>query len=591
MNRAAYSDRIWGWKLVRVSEFPTLIRFVLLLSCGLLAGAARPAPEVSGEDSAAVRSVHRALKDLSATEVDGWVRRAWSTLEAEGWPRARLRVDTLESREAWRLQIESGPRTRLSSLEARGSDIELAGTWKDASGLVTGRPLSPGIFETALQLGLRALSESGYPLASVTVLDQTYDAEHGAVDIVVLVRAGPRARIREILVHGATRTRPEVIVRLSGLKPGQWVLESSLELARQRLLARPGLVDDVSEMEVLRVPGVTDAVDVRFTVDQNPASGSFSGALGARKGVDGKTELSGAVELLLRDLFGTARSFRGQWQDDGRGRSQLHLSWLEPMIFKSGFDLSLAIGQRHEDSSYDMVLGEFGLFLPARPGLQIGVTAGLDRTTFLGDSGRSRRRNRVGVVLGMQWARGRGAGPFGNFGTDFQAAFVSDRRKDPDGDGSGSVEASVRHSLIQANGRAGWAFTRVIAIESRLGWRSTENAPLPLPRSEQWAVGGATTVRGHAEQRYFGERVAWGGLEAVFGPPRRGQAYLFFDYGWVRTTSEEADVKRVDEHLLSGFGLGVRAPTTLGAIDLSLGFADELNFDEGKLHVALVQHF
>jgi outer membrane protein assembly factor BamA len=591
MNRAANSDRIWGWKLVRVSELPTPARFVLLLSCALLAGAARPAPDVSGDDPAAVRSVHRALDDLPAADVDVWVRRAWSALEAEGWPRARLRADTLEAGEGWRLQIESGPRTRLSSLDARGPDLELAGTWKAASDLETGDPLSPGMFEMALQRGLHALSESGYPLASVTVLDQTYDANEGTMDIIVLVRSGPRARIREIFVNGATRTRPEVIVRLSGLKSGQWVLESSLESARQRLLARPGLVEDVSEMEVLRVPGVADSVDVRFTVDQNPASGSFSGALGARKGINGETELSGAVELLLRDLFGTARSFRGQWQDDGRGRSQLHLSWLEPMIFKSGFDMSLAIGQRHEDDSYDMVLGEFGFFLPARPGLQIGVTAGLDRTTFLGDAGRSRRRNRVGVVLGMQWARGRGAGSFGNFGTDFQAAFVSDRRKDPEGDGSGTVEASVRHSLIQANGRVGWAFTRVIAIESRLGWRSTENAPLPLPRSEQWAVGGATTVRGHAEQRFFGERVAWGGLESVFGPARRGQAYLFFDYGWVRTTSEEAGIKRVDEHLLSGFGLGVRAPTALGAIDLSLGFADELNFDEGKLHVALVQHF
>ena len=153
------------------------------------------------------------------------------------------------------------------------------------------------------------------------------------------------------------------------------------------------------------------------------------------------------------------------------------------------------------------------------------------------------------------------------------------------------MEASVRHSLIQASGRVGWAFTRVIAIESRLGWQSTENAPLPLPRSEQWSVGGATTVRGHAEQRFFGERVAWGGLETVFGPARRGQAYVFFDYGWVRTTSEDAGVTQVDEHLLSGFGLGIRASTTLGAIDLSLGFADDLNFDEGKLHVALVQRF
>ena len=591
MNRAAHSDRIWGWRLVRVSEHPTLIGLMLLLSCGLLTGSTRPAPEVSGEEREAVRSVRRALHDLPVADVDVWVHRAWSELEKQGWPRARLRVDTLQSGEDWRLQIDSGPRTRLSSLDVRGPDAELAGLWRDGAQLDSGVPLSPGIFELALQRGLRSLSESGYPLASVTVLDQVYDPEQGTVDITVLVRPGPQARIREIFVEGATRTRPEVIARLSGLEPGQWVLESSLESARERLLARPGLVDGVSDMEVLRVSGVSDQVDVRFTVDQNPASGSFSGALGARQGADGATELSGAVELALLDLFGTARSFRGRWQDDGRGRNQLNLSWLEPMVFRSVFDLNLALGQRHEDDSYDMVLGDFGLFLPARPGLQLGVTGGLDRTTFLGEAGRSRRRNRAGVVLGMQWARGHGAGSYGVLGSDFQAAFVSDRRKDPEGDGSGTIEASVRHTLIQADGRVGWAFSRTIAMEGRLGWQSTENAPLPLPRSEQWAVGGATTVRGHPEQQFFGERVAFGGLEAVFGPAQRGQAYLFFDYGWVRTTSEDAGVNRVDEHVLSGFGLGIRAPTALGAINLSLGFAEKLNFDEGKLHVALVQHF
>ena len=57
-------------------------------------------------------------------------------------------------------------------------------------------------------------------------------------------------------------------------------------------------------------------------------------------------------------------------------------------------------------------------------------------------------------------------------------------------------------------------------------------------------------------------------------------------------TSTEVDgVNVTEENLLTGFGLGVRAPTALGAIDLSLGFADELTFDEGRLHVALIQTF
>jgi len=100
-------------------------------------------------------------------------------------------------------------------------------------------------------------------------------------------------------------------------------------------------------------------------------------------------------------------------------------------------------------------------------------------------------------------------------------------------------------------------------------------------------LGGATTVRGYAEERFLGERVAWGGGEVVLGPADGGQGFLFLDLGWVQTTREDD----VDEQWLRGFGVGLRSPTTLGAIDLSLGFAERVGFDAGKLHLVLVRGF
>lgn len=567
-----------------------ILVFALLAVIPALLAARRPAPGIRG-DAVAVEQVQARLDRAPAAGVQVWMKRAWTALESGGWPQARLRADTLSTDKNWTLEIDAGPRTHLSALDLRGPDPEVLEVWREAAGLRTGDLLAPPSFDAALERALRAVSDAGHPLASVTVIRQEYRPETGAMDLTLLVRPGPKARVREIRVEGATRTRPEVLARLSGLEPGDWVLESRLEDARRRLLARPGLVTSVDAVEVLRVPGHPEQVDLLVGVEQDPWSGSFSGALGARRALDGSTELSGSVELMLLDLFGTARSFRGAWRDDGRGSNRLDLSWLEPMVLGSGFDLRLAVGQRHEDDGYDMVLGDLGLLLPARPGLEFGVTAGLDRTTFLGDEGRTRRRTRAGVVVGVQADRGDGAGLYGRMNSDFQAAFVSDRRRDPEAPDERTVEATVRHSLIQAEGRTGWALNRFVAIEARLAWRSTENAPLPLPRSEQWAIGGATTVRGYAEDRYYGERIAFGGTELVFGPPRRGQAYLFLDAGWVRTTSEVAGVNVVDENQLTGFGLGLRSPTVLGALDLSLGFADELNFDEGKIHVALVQRF
>lgn len=576
---------------MRASDRSRSLLLVAVLLLPLLTAARWRAPEVASEGPVTER-VQGALRGQPRAALDVWMQRAWRALESGGWPQARLRADTLAtSSGSWTLEVQPGPRTSLGDFELRGPDAEVLETWRRAAGLEPGDLLSPPDFDAALVRALHAVSDSGYALASVTVIRQDYVPQTGRMNLTLLVRPGPRARVREILVEGATRTRPEVLARLSGLERGDWVEERRLEASRQRLLARPGLVTAVDAVEVLRVPGNNEEVDLRLAVQQDPHSGTFSGALGASQAADGSTQLSGAVELALLDLFGTARSFRGSWRDDGRGRNRLDLAWLEPMIFKSGLDLQAAIGQRHEDAGYDMVLADLGLYLPAAPGLQLGVTGGLDRTTFLGEEGRTRRRNRAGVNLGLQWMRGSGSGLFGRFGSDFQAAFVSDRKRDPLSPDEQTVQATVRHSLIEADGRAGWAFSRYFAFEGRLAWHSTEGAPLPLPVSEQWPIGGATSVRGHIENQYFGERVAYGGLELVVGPARQGQAYLFLDGGWVRTTSEVAGVSSAVEHRLSGYGLGVRAPTALGAIDLGLGFADRLNFDEGKIHVALVQQF
>ena len=77
----------------------------------------------------------------------------------------------------------------------------------------------------------------------------------------------------------------------------------------------------------------------------------------------------------------------------------------------------------------------------------------------------------------------------------------------------------------------------------------------------------------------------------MIGRPRRGQAYAFVDLGWVQETLFVDERKTTREHLLQGFGLGLRSPLAIGSIDLALGFAEELSFETGKLHIALIQSF
>ena len=553
---------------------------LLALVLWLLSTTAVAAPPVVIGDDEVVRLVRERWPRVEAAEAPEVI--AYGILRDEGWLWARVARVPGDDR---RLRVDVGPRARLGTLTVRGADPALAALWRDAAGLVEGVELRPIAFERVMRRGLRALGERGHPFASATVIDQEADDVTGRVDLTVTLVPGDRLRVGAVTVEGARHTRPEVLARLSGLEAGELVRESTLEDARARLEARPTLVEDVQSIGLRRRVGDDDEVDVVVRLRQPAATGSFAAAIGAVRTEDDETRISGSVDLVLLDLFGTARAFEGRWSDDGSTRRRLDLAYLEPMILGSGLDVRFELGQRHEDASFDLVRGDLRIELPAVAGRLLSFGIGADRTTFAGELGRVRLRQRFGGSVGFAGRRGNGTDTYGRFRSAVEAARVLDRQRDVDG--TGSVEATTSQTLVEFHSMLGRAFTGNVAVEFSVDWRSTETDALPLPRSELWALGGATTVRGYAEERFLGERIAWTRAELVLGPPRAGQGFAFVDVGWVRATTPAG----TDESWLQGFGAGLRSPTTLGAIDLSLGFAERIGFDAGKLHLVLVRTF
>lgn len=571
------------------------LRIALALAAMLALGAADApdsapivTPQVVGDGESAdlVRAALAQTRDRATAEV--WEQRAFDALRRDGWMWARVRARAPEQVSGrWKIELDPGPRARITELEVRGPEVELAQRWREASGLRVGGVLRPREWERRVTTGLRVLGERGHPFASATVVRQESDPATGAVRLVMMVRAGEIATLGTVHIEGATHTRPEVLARLSGLKPGDRVRESALAQARSRLESRPALVQEVESIELQRSGG--DRVDVHVRVRQPATTGRLAAAVGAVRGDDERTRLSGSIDLALLDLFGTARRFEGRWSDDGGARRRLDLAYLEPGVFGTPLDLGLDLGQRHEDDAYDTFRAGLRANLTASAGRELALSLGFDRTTFLGEQGRVRWRQRIGAGIGLERRRPVGSGGYGRMRSSVEAARVRDTRVEVGG--TVRVEASVTQTLLEFEGQIGQAFTSLIAAQLHLNWRSTETDALPLPRSELWALGGATTVRGYEEERFLGERIAWSGAELVLGPARGGQAYAFVDAGWVQSTTEVEERRSKRERWLSGFGLGVRSPTALGAIDLSLGFAERVGLDAGKLHLVLARTF
>jgi outer membrane protein assembly factor BamA len=459
--------------------------------------------------------------------------------------------------------------------------------------LKKGEVYRPARWEPRAKRGLYRLADRGHPFANVSVRRLTSDPVTGRIDLEVWLAPGEPVEIAAVSIEGAKHTRPDVLRRLAGIPLGGPYRESDLDGYRKRLLSRD-IVTDVVDISPEPHGHGSGQVSLRVEVRQPESTGRIAAALGVvRDATTDETRVSGSVDLALLDLFGTARQFFGRWMDDGRSRRRLDLGYVEPLLFGTSLDLRLDLGQRHQDDEYDMVLGDVGLRLPWEGDRSLGLGLGIDRATFVGDAGRVRVRRRGGATVGLRGSRPASAGLYGSVDTRIEGASVNETRIDEtqaDEEGIAVAETTTQ-TIIDAEIRLAWAFGRLLALESRGVWQSVGTNQLPLPLSEQWFVGGATTVRGYEEGQFHGEQAAFGGLEFVIGQPRRGQAYAFVDLGWVQETLFVDERKTTREHLLRGFGLGLRSPLAIGSIDLALGFAEELSFETGKLHIALIQSF
>jgi len=507
-------------------------------------------------------------------------------MRAEGWLWARIGM----SAGGDTLLIHPGPRAHIVEIKLDGADSLQWARFIEGSNLKEGTPYRPGRWEQDCAAGLTRLGEAGYPFASVTARSVEADSTGGGVRLELLLLPGRMASVSAIRVEGATHTRPEVIARLSGLHEGAIYNERNLQVARSRLEARE-IVQRVLEARPVLTGSDLSKVDIVLRVEQPQSTGRISAALGVAGGQENQdTRVFGNVDLVLLDLFGTARQFSLRYLDDGKTRRTLDLSYLEPLIFHSPFDLGLGLGQRHQDQLFDTILGDAVIRLPWRGVNDVQVGGGIDRTSFIGDEGILRTRRRALLRLSMAVRRPEeGAGIFGRIRSNFEYAKVAQKVQNPLP--SQPATESSQQTIVDFDLHLGMAVSSQFAVQGRARWASVSTSDLPVPVSEQFYIGGATTVRGHREDERHGEVVSHGTLELVMGKARKGNVYAFYDLGFIRETVLEEGRLRAEESWIRGFGVGLRTPAPFGRIDLSLGFPGALSFSEGLIHIALINEF
>jgi outer membrane protein insertion porin family len=484
------------------------------------------------------------------------------------------------------IPIREGRRLLVGHITVEGAHVRSSADVLGAMPFKTGDPWVAQQGTDAQRAIGRLYAQRGHLYARV-MLETTRADDR--VDVTVQIDEGTLTRVGRILVSGLIVTDEEVVRREIAFKPGD-PFDSELLVETERRLSRLGLFERI-QVGPLRPPQ-TPFADVEITLREGkPWRLELGGGYGTDRG------WRGLLEVGHDNLFGTGRSasIREKVTEDGdRTDLTYRTPWLLEMPLQA--DATLFREQWQE-------LG----YRRQGAGIATGVLQEFFREP-LSDI----NQVRVGLRYQLEWVRRYDIDPSllaGNpdnivEGSQIIAritpALTLDYRNnvldptrgslhtlsvDVAGPYLGSQVSFVR-SRIETAWYVDWLAPAVIAIGARLGLATPYGNTAALPIEDRFYAGGASTVRGYAQDTVGpldaagnptgGNGLAIANLEARFPIWRWLSGVIFVDTGAV--TPEAGDL--ASAAFKTGVGSGIRIKTPVGPIRLDVGYA--LNAIQGK---------
>ena len=519
---------------------------------------------------------------VTADSLHAMLRRVGEVYYAHGYLDARVSA-VADSTGGLQVVVAEGNTTRLAHVFVRGADVLGAETAREVLGLEEGSVFLPPYVEQRVRNLVEEYGERGYLYATAVIERLELDAD-GAV-LGIAVSEGPTATITEVEVRGNSHSRGRLVQRLSGLEPARPVDMRRIRESTQ-LLWRTGLFAAVLEPLLYRSGQGGEEVGVVLRVIESERRNTVFGTVGVAR--DPRTDtsfLNGAVDLQLRNIYGTGRDLDVAWRRDARAGTNLAFGYRERFLFSWPLDVLVDLKQTVRDSTYTFQSGGGALVVPISRTLSLEAGGSFDRSVFhIGRPGNSRRlRGRLGLLLQSLGSEFDG-GHYGRL--EVRAEWA--RKSNEFFVSSQTERARLRQTLWNGRFEVAAQLARSHALAARGAWFVVISDETEIADSELYYFGGARTLRGYREDQFRGDQVAYGGLEYRFGAPRGAQLYTFVDLGGLRRKRSSGGVAE-EAHV--GYGFGLRGIVASGIFDLSFGVGEELSFAETKLHVSLLQRF
>ncbi len=186
------------------------------------------------------------------------------------------------------------------------------------------------------------LGNDGYAFANANAVPQI-DKDKREVAFTIFVDPGRRVYVRRINIAGNTKTRDEVVRREMRQLEGGYYDASKIQLSKQRV-DRTTYFKDVN-VETVPVSGLTDQVDVNFTVEEKPTGALL---LGAGFSTVEKVILSGSISQ--GNVFGSGKFLSTQVQS-GKINRVYSVSYTDPYYTVDGVSRGFDVYKRDTNAS------------------------------------------------------------------------------------------------------------------------------------------------------------------------------------------------------------------------------------------------
>ena len=472
------------------------------------------------------------------------------------------------------------------------------------------KPIDLVRLELLRQHLLSRFEKEGYPFASVYL--DSVQINKDRISAVLKADKGILYHIDSIRVIGNVKINNKFLQRYIYISNGSVYNKEKLREVDQRILELPYLSS--TQPSDLTMLGTGSVLNLYLQPKKSSQVNFIIGFLPAANNT-GKLQLTGDVNLDLKNLLGAGEGILLKWQQLQPKSPRLNLGFTQPYIFKSPFGFDLLFDLFKKDSSYLQVNAQVGLqyLLSANKSGKIFVQ--WQNTTLL--SGAidtnliiSQKKlpvnvdvSSVNVGLNYEWLKTnyRYNPRYGNemnFGVTVGLKKVKPNNdivniKDPTFNYLtlyDSIKTGNYQLRIKLSGAHYFSIGKFAVLKAAMN-TGFYTSPVVF-RNELFQIGGYKLLRGFDEESIYATRYCVTTAEYRYIIGLNSFLFFFADYG---ITKNKYQLVNVNNQFI-GAGLGLVYEAKLGLINISyaVGRRDDVKFnlrESSKLHFGYINYF